>query len=100
VTGRKIDPSARCLLLGTPRTYFRAEGISDRAASVRSDGRSRQIRDEESDQINRAYQIIDGDSDQKCRTQNETSSEVASNYNSTQAMKNQESSKKCRRSKQ
>jgi hypothetical protein len=30
VTARKINPSTRCLLIGTPRAYFRAESISDR----------------------------------------------------------------------
>jgi hypothetical protein len=26
---KKINPSTRCLLIGTPRTYFRVESISD-----------------------------------------------------------------------
>jgi hypothetical protein len=28
VTARKINSSTKCLLIGTSRTYFRAEGIS------------------------------------------------------------------------
>jgi hypothetical protein len=44
MTARKINPLTRCPLIGTPRTYFRAEGISDigrsetqRAQAVRSE---------------------------------------------------------------
>jgi hypothetical protein len=46
----KIYFSTRCLLISTPTTYFRVEGISVRG---RSDGPSRQTRTEESDQKNR-----------------------------------------------
>jgi hypothetical protein len=58
LNNRKIYPLTRCLLIGRPRAYFRAESISDRG---RPEPRSQIRRTEEADQIrdqmNQADQI-------------------------------------------